>query len=134
MPRLALNEQRERIGYMSQLERCHGPRHHVALLRDRRSGQVRRNLTRHGVRRPAEGALPSVDELLATAEFLAGMVAANTADLDEQVTVTLARREWMVIVSAARDYDVRVPREQGDGGACLDKIERILANEEQARL
>lgn len=42
--------------------------------------------------------------------------------LDELVTVALTRREWMVVVRAAADYNVRVPREQGDGGACLDKI------------
>jgi hypothetical protein len=48
------------------------------------------------------------------------------ADLDEPISVTLLRREWMVVVSAARDYDVRVPLEQGDGGACLDKIQKAL--------
>lgn len=46
--------------------------------------------------------------------------------LDEPITVTLRRREWMVVVGAAREYDVRVPREQGDGGACLDMIEEAV--------
>jgi hypothetical protein len=46
--------------------------------------------------------------------------------LDREVTVTMTAREWWVVVGAARDYDVRVPREQGDGGACLDKIEAAL--------
>lgn len=49
-------------------------------------------------------------------------------DLDEPITVTLRRREWMVVVAAARDYDRRVPRDQGDGGACLDKIEEALSS------
>jgi hypothetical protein len=44
----------------------------------------------------------------------------------DEISVTLTRGEWRVILGAARDYDVRVPREQGDGGACLDKIERAL--------
>lgn len=51
-------------------------------------------------------------------------MAENENGLDEPVTVTLLRREWMVVVGAARDYDVRVPRDQGDGAACLEKIER----------
>jgi len=48
--------------------------------------------------------------------------------LDEPITITLKRREWMVILAAARDYHVRVPREQGDGGACLDAIEDALGH------
>jgi hypothetical protein len=52
------------------------------------------------------------------------------AHLNEPITVTLKRREWMVVVSAARDYNVRVPREQGDGGACLDMIDAALSEQE----
>lgn len=46
--------------------------------------------------------------------------------LDEPVTVTLKRRDWMVVVDSARSFDVRVPAEQGDGGACLDEIQAAI--------
>jgi hypothetical protein len=46
--------------------------------------------------------------------------------MDELVTVTLPRRDWLVIVGAASDFDARVPREQGDGGECLDVIRAAL--------
>lgn len=48
-------------------------------------------------------------------------------DMDEPITVTLTRREWVVILAAASSYDTRVPLEQGDGGACLDKIREALS-------
>jgi hypothetical protein len=57
---------------------------------------------------------------------------ARDAHLDEAVTVTLKRREWMVVVAAARDYGVRVPRDQGDGAVCLDVIQAALEPEQSA--
>lgn len=54
---------------------------------------------------------------------------AREAWLNEPVAVALPRREWMVIVGAAREFDVRVPREQGDGGACLDTIMAAVQDE-----
>lgn len=59
--------------------------------------------------------------------------------LDEPVTVTLPRRTWITVAGAARDFDVRIPYEQGDGGACLDTIwdavgtYSLATDEEQAR-
>lgn len=65
---------------------------------------------------------PAGDELAGTYK----VEVVPVIDFDEPITVTLKRREWMTIRDAARDYDVRIPREQGDGGACLDEIERAL--------
>lgn len=42
--------------------------------------------------------------------------------LDEPVSVTLPRRTWITVAGAARDFDTRIPYEQGDGGTCLDTI------------
>lgn len=46
--------------------------------------------------------------------------------LDDPITVTLKRREWLVILGAASDFNARVPLEQGGGGACLDTIRAAL--------
>lgn len=68
--------------------------------------------------------------------FRANFKSDRSGWLDEPVSVTLPRRTWMVVVGAARDFDVRVPGEQGDGGACLDTIDAAIGSlaldEEQA--
>jgi hypothetical protein len=45
---------------------------------------------------------------------------------EDLVTITMPRAKWAVIADAAESYDVRVPREQGDGGECLDVIRRAV--------
>lgn len=63
-----------------------------------------------------------------TADFIASRfpVSAEPSDRiewwDEPITVTLPRRQWEMLHEAASSYDVRIPREQGDGGVCLDAI------------
>lgn len=50
-------------------------------------------------------------------------------DYNEPISVTLRRGQWMVVLGAAANYDARVPREQGDGGECLQKIADALGVE-----
>lgn len=39
-----------------------------------------------------------------------------------KLAIVLEREQWLVLLEAAANYDVRVPREQGDGGECLRVI------------
>lgn len=45
---------------------------------------------------------------------------------DDMITVTLRAGQWLVLSLAATEYDHRIPRDQGDGGAALDEIARQL--------
>jgi len=42
--------------------------------------------------------------------------------MSDNLAIIMSRGQWLVILEAASNYDVRVPREQGDGGACLEII------------
>lgn len=45
---------------------------------------------------------------------------------DQEISVTMRRGQWLVILGAAANYDARVPYGQGDGGECLRLIAEAI--------
>ena len=56
-------------------------------------------------------------------------VVEDRAGKEERFSVEMSRGQWLVVLGAAANYESRVPREQGDGGECLQIIADALGVE-----